>query len=330
MIHRILCAGIWIFLALNFPQLYAQSCTFSVDSDPNPENYVYSVSVSLSTNGASTSQAGPSCTYQVNIEYEVQVSGTNPPPNLYTLQGSVVCYGQDIFFNLPLNTSSGTIQASTASLNPAQCDTMQFNCGYVIEIEGPGISAAEYPCVQGLGSGGNILPVDLLSFNGDLREEGVHLTWTVASESNNFGFFAQRSANGTDWIDVGFIAGRGDAASEASYELVDAAPLPGYNYYRLKQVDYNGNVELFSIIAIELEASLSDRQYVFPNPFGSQLTLTGPLEEIEIYDELGRVILRKSSLSTPQQVSVHEWEEGLYIMKAIDSFGNVHYQKLIK
>ena len=330
MIQRVFYAGMGILFASFLTTLHAQSCSFSAESGPNPGNYAYSVLVSLSTSGASTQQAGPSCTYNLNIDYEIQLAGASLPPNLYTLQGTVVCYGDEIFFNLPLNTSSGTVQASTANLDPALCDTMGFNCGYIIEIEGPGIAAGEYACIQGAGSGSSILPVDLLSFSGEPVEEGVRLHWTVANEINNFGFFVQRSSNGEDWSEIGFISGRGDAPTQTSYEYIDSAPLYGNNYYRLKQVDYNGTSELFSIIAVSVESSFSSVRYAYPSPFQDQLTLQGPSEEIIIYDELGRMKARESSIYTPHTVSVSDWVKGIYVVRAVDPFGQVHYQKLLK
>lgn len=328
--HCIQSAGIGVFLAFLLPALHAQDCSFSIDSDPGSGNE-YSISISLATNGASTSQAGPSCTYNVNIDYDIQISGTNPPSNLNTLQGTLICYGEEIFFDLPLTAGSGTTQGVTANLDPAICDTMQFNCGgYMIEINGAGITTGEYACVQGTEAESSILPVDLLNFGGKLIEGEVQINWTVANEVNNFGFFIQRSTNGEDWTDIGFQAGKGNEPSQASYQFLDSAPLIGHNYYRLKQMDYNGEVELFSIIAISVESVYSTFRYAFPSPFGNQLTLQGPAEEIIIYDEIGREKVRASSLSSPHSYNVRDWVKGLYIVRAVDPFGHIHYQKLMK
>ena len=330
MIHRILCAGIGFLCASCFTQLFAQSCSFSIESDPSSGND-YSITVNLATNGASTSQAGPSCTYNVQIDYEVVISGDSPPSNLNTLQGTLVCYGEEIFFDLPLIAGSGTAEGVTTNLDPATCDTMQFNCGgYMIEINGDGITTGEYVCAQGVGTESSVLPVDLLTFTGDPHEEGIRLNWTVANETNNLGFFIQRSGNGIDWEQIGFIAGRGDATTRGSYLHIDTAPLQGYNYYRLKQVDYNGEFELFSIIQVTADLAYASIAYAFPSPFDNQLTLKGPLAEISIYDEIGRIKVKESSLSTPRYVNVHDWVKGVYIVRAVDPFGQIHYQKLMK
>ena len=88
-------------------------------------------------------------------------------------------------------------------------------------------------------SGTAPLPIQLASFKAaTLASNGVTLTWTTASETNNYGFEVQR--NGAK---IAFIQGHGTTLQSHSYSYSDI-PSPGKYQYRLKQIDLNGTATL--------------------------------------------------------------------------------------
>ena len=94
-----------------------------------------------------------------------------------------------------------------------------------------------------------VLPVELVEFKALIRNDGVSLMWKTASESNNMGFEIQRANfNEINWETIGFKEGRGDSYELASYFFVDENPLYGMNYYRLRQLDYDGNFEYSAVL----------------------------------------------------------------------------------
>lgn len=102
------------------------------------------------------------------------------------------------------------------------------------------------------------LPIELLSFKG--INKGTHnlLTWETATELNNDYFIVERSSNAVDWEDVGIVDGSGNSVQTRSYSINDYNFVNGYNYYRLTQVDYNGQRETFNIIVVDNSAALSE------------------------------------------------------------------------
>ena len=116
------------------------------------------------------------------------------------------------------------------------------------------ISDMGFDGFQGFGSG-QPLPIDLISFSGELDPSGsiVILDWITSSQVNNDYFEIQRSTDVEEWFTISIIEGAGNTNSEISYNSLDYEPLSGVSYYRLKQTDYNGDYKTFNPIAIRIE-----------------------------------------------------------------------------
>jgi hypothetical protein len=113
----------------------------------------------------------------------------------------------------------------------------------------------------------NPLPVELVEFKGR-NENGFNiLKWRTASELNNDFFEVERSSDGESFVYVGRVAGNGTTQEEHNYELVDEEAFIGNNYYRLKQVDFDGSFAYSNVILVknEIERDMFALS-VFPNP----------------------------------------------------------------
>jgi hypothetical protein len=98
------------------------------------------------------------------------------------------------------------------------------------------------------------------------------IKWASLQEFNNDYYEVERSINGKDFIPVGRIKGELESSSEKSYRLEDDNPLPGKSFYRLKQVDIDGNIRYHRIVSV----NRSDMPYVdlnFENPVSTNLVL---------------------------------------------------------
>lgn len=85
-----------------------------------------------------------------------------------------------------------------------------------------------------------LLPIELLFFEGKAQGESVVLNWQTAAEMNNDFFTLERSADGRTFQPLAQIPGAGNSHTLRNYQYIDKAPLPGNNYYRLSQTDYDG------------------------------------------------------------------------------------------
>ncbi|MCX6291538.1 MAG: hypothetical protein NT126_07210 [Bacteroidetes bacterium] len=100
-------------------------------------------------------------------------------------------------------------------------------------------------------------PVKLLSFTGENVNEINHLNWATASEINNDYFDVERRTDSDDFKKIGAVAGHGNSTQLIRYSFDDLQPKAGVNYYRLKQVDYNGDFEYSETIALKNHSSSS-------------------------------------------------------------------------
>ncbi len=98
------------------------------------------------------------------------------------------------------------------------------------------------------------LPVTFLNFDGVLQNQSAHLTWSTANEINDKGFEVQKSLDGQTFTDIGFVAGHNNSSTVNSYTYTDVKVVSGANYYRLKQIDNNGNFNYSSVIKLVYSA----------------------------------------------------------------------------
>lgn len=100
---------------------------------------------------------------------------------------------------------------------------------------------------------GTLLPVTLTSFQGEQDGHQVSLRWTTETELNNDFFSVERSRDGIDFTALGQVKGTGNSQVEQQYHFLDLSPIPGDNYYRLRQVDFDGKEEIHPILHVYYE-----------------------------------------------------------------------------
>src|SRR5699024_6541194 len=90
------------------------------------------------------------------------------------------------------------------------------------------------------------LPVRLISFSGVVSSNEVKLTWEVADEEQSREYRIERSANGSEWSQIGTVTEDGKSV----YTYTDHSPLDALAYYRLKPVDIDGGFKYSSVISV--------------------------------------------------------------------------------
>lgn len=112
------------------------------------------------------------------------------------------------------------------------------------------------------------LPVALTDFKAVVQNNsGVTLYWNTDTEKNNLGFEVERSFDGQGWSPLGFVPGNGNSSQPRAYIFPDENPLPGVNYYRLKQIDTDGTHDYSPMVVADVAAPTLQFD-VFPNPSG--------------------------------------------------------------
>jgi hypothetical protein len=116
------------------------------------------------------------------------------------------------------------------------------------------------------------LPVTWSYFNGYYSDGQSFLEWHTASEINNEGFDVEHSTDGIHFVKIGWVEGHGTTNVANQYQFIHDHPEQGWNYYRLKQIDYNGAFEYSRLIPVF--ADDLPKVEIFPNPFRDHLYLS--------------------------------------------------------
>jgi hypothetical protein len=86
-----------------------------------------------------------------------------------------------------------------------------------------------------------VLPVELLAFNAEASGAVSLLTWSTAPETNCDYFSVERLNENNVWNEIGRVNGNGTTSQTSYYIFTDEMPYSNTNYYRVRQVDYNGS-----------------------------------------------------------------------------------------
>ncbi|MCB0662578.1 MAG: T9SS type A sorting domain-containing protein [Saprospiraceae bacterium] len=295
---------------LVFPTILYGQCQTMVNSTDG-----YNVDITLTPVSLSVPSECPfGYNFNVVIDYDISFSGNNIPANLYTLQGTLDCNGSNgNYFPLPNNGGIGSTLSATASTTDTDCGTAtpgSRGCNnFNITIGGPGIPNQIIQC-------GLALPVEFGVFSISLKNEIPTLEWTTYSEIRNDHFEILHSPTGNVWKTIGSIPGAGNSTQTTYYEFEDHNAKPGYNYYRLKQVDSDGTYILTDIRVINLMEKSNPK--IYPNPFSDIIHLEN-LEingEFKILDVLGKDVTSQIEVISTQihskKLNLSRLHNGIY------------------
>ncbi|HSW55496.1 MAG TPA: T9SS type A sorting domain-containing protein [Ignavibacteriaceae bacterium] len=148
---------------------------------------------------------------------------------------------------------------------------------------------------------GTIIPVELSSFSAAVNGNNVTLNWSTATETNNSGFYIERSVISNEvrnlfWESISFVNGTGTTTETQSYSFVDNNLSSGTYLYRLKQIDFDGTVEYTNTIDVEINApTIFSLEQNYPNPFNPLTVISYQLPVggnaiIKVYDILGNEV----------------------------------------
>jgi len=183
------------------------------------------------------------------------------------------------------------------------------------------------------------VPVTFLGLKARKQAKKVLLEWSTASEINSDYFDLQRSADGTNFTTaLGRLGAAGTSTSVKNYSILDAQPLSNWNYYRVKQVDKDGKVAYSNIAPINFEKAVSV-VIVYPNPAKDKLTIEYTATkagnvQLQVLDSKGSLVLSNTSNMTvgrnTNTVNISTLSKGVYMLRSMDTDGNVNFVKFIK
>lgn len=200
----------------------------------------------------------------------------------------------------------GHISASygTANLNPSCCQS---------------ISSLDETCVDyAYPSPGSVqlLPVELISFEGRSDAFANRLTWATASEHNADRFAVERADDLSKEFElIGQVPAVGETAHRMNYEWRDFSPLSNC-YYRLRMIDYDGQEELSNIVTIQREENI--KPLLFPTQTETSVSISLPdnqLADLKIFSVDGKLIEERKISAELVEVELKDLNSGWYYLR---------------
>ncbi|MCB0481186.1 MAG: hypothetical protein KDC83_07120 [Flavobacteriales bacterium] len=181
------------------------------------------------------------------------------------------------------------------------------------------------------------LPVELVSFIAQMMEDRAHLEWKTASEINNDYFVIERLDDNNFWLAIGEVHGNG-TTNEMHFYTYDDYEVDPYSdaYYRLKQVDFDGNFETFDIKKSEALKTQGHAYRVIRTLNRIEIQFEDDhieSTEISLIDANGMVLKKEvfGQAFKGQKVSFDlvEYPAGWYVV-GISGKDNMHFEKMIR
>lgn len=212
---------------------------------------------------------------------------------------------------------------SSNSINVTMLNQLSNYHFAVIEFNGSNASA-DYLNNQVLYGNMSTLPVTWLSFNGSkLTENEISLQWATAQEINNLYFSLERKiGRQSNWKEIAKITGSGNSFTTKNYhhiDLINEGDKTGNTlFYRLKQVDYNGQFSYSKTIQLSIEISETADLVITPNPFVNTISLNNGLNQIiayKIYKLTGELVQAEVINATQTEIDGSMLQQGVYIIE---------------
>jgi hypothetical protein len=124
-----------------------------------------------------------------------------------------------------------------------------------------------------ISEGSSPLPIELTAFNANCTEIGTTINWQTASEHNSAFFDVEKSRDGINWSLVETVEASGNSTALLDYSVVDSEKATDVVYYRLNQVDQDGESKIYGPISATCFETTDFTATVFPNPASGMVTI---------------------------------------------------------
>jgi trimeric autotransporter adhesin len=241
-----------------------------------------------------------------------------------------------ILKNADANSTALTASALTITPTYAEAFAGTSNGGYVLQADITSFSSFYFENPSNI-----VLPLELVSFKGILKNNDAHLNWESANENNTSHFIVERSIAGQNFEAIGKVNATGNATgSKYGYIDYDAEKQSSSTvYYRLKMVDKDKAFTYSQIISLNIVQSNMPIT-AYPNPVNDVLNLklsvaSSERIHIQVTDMQGRTIYSKIKIiragADEIKINTKPWAAQSYYINVYDSKNKILFsQKLVK
>jgi hypothetical protein len=142
-----------------------------------------------------------------------------------------------------------------------------------------------------------VVPVTYTSAKAWQENKNIDVQWQVDNQLNVSQYRVEKSSDGVHFSNAANVQVSGKSTSTYSWEDID--PSAGNNFYRIKEINYNGEVEYSKILKVSTAAT-GNSISVYPNPvvsgvIGLQMdNMASGTYSIRLLNTFGQLIYSKS------------------------------------
>ncbi len=172
-----------------------------------------------------------------------------------------------------------------------------------------------------------LLPITLIDFTGTFEKENLNnsvlLEWSTASEINSCCFDIERGNDANQFSSIGMINTANNDLEYHSYQLIDEYPYLGTNYYRLKQIDNNGEFTYSKTIIINNPGSCDDVEINVENNSIQVNNACSNLREVAMYNLLGQKINKYTLSEGSNSINIPNGLSGMVLLIFTDGNSDI-------
>lgn len=190
--------------------------------------------------------------------------------------------------------------------------------------------------------GGTTLPVDFLAFDARLINHNTGLLeWKVTNEKDVVHYIVEKASDGVHFEKIGLVLFHSSGSNPVNlYQYSDNDLFVGVNYYRIRQVDLNGDSRYSEIRTLTYYPE-SIPVVLYPNPADEQIYLKCQVQKdsklsLWVVDNLSRMVVPKQVRQLTKGVNVNSVDiSGLadgsyYLGYKLEANNQVQYVKFDK
>jgi hypothetical protein len=169
------------------------------------------------------------------------------------------------------------------------------------------------------------LPVELLGFEVKKQEGKALLNWETEQEINSDFFVIEHSTDAVNYREIGEIKAFGESKTIRSYAFSHEKPVFGYNYYRLRMVDQDGQFEYAQTKEVFFDSNdLISSVRVYPNPgegkFHFDFQISNPeIIRLEVLNMAGQLVSTTTQNLNPGptslEINLDKLPNGMYLYR---------------
>ncbi|MBS1565500.1 MAG: T9SS type A sorting domain-containing protein, partial [Bacteroidetes bacterium] len=173
---------------------------------------------------------------------------------------------------------------------------------YTLAVDSVGNVEAKSPQAEATVTTAKSLAVTMRPLTGIAEGRNNRLNWSTFTETNNNGFYVEKSSDGAVFNTLGFVpsaAANGNSTQLISYVYRDDQPL-AQTWYRLKQVDKDGKSAYSNVVLVKHAPDGNSSSRVYPVPAHNTVHIENsrPIQSIRVLEMAGKLVKQLSPNAT--------------------------------